>query len=85
MDAKLNRTSLLIGAPGLILQVIGHSIRVGGNEGLGLTIALIGGVLLIVGLSFYARAKGYHGAWGLLGLLSCLGLLILALMPDKLK
>lgn len=85
MDANLNRTSLLIGVPGIILQFVGVFMRGGGNDGLALTIQLVGTVLLIVGLSFYARAKGYHGAWGLLGLLSCLGLLILGLMPDKLK
>ena len=44
-----------------------------------------GVVLLVVGLCFYAKAKGYHAALGLLGLLSCIGLLILALMRDKTK
>ena len=45
----------------------------------------MGVILLIVGLCFYAKAKGYPAALGLLGLLSCIGLLILALMRDKTK
>lgn len=46
---------------------------------------IAGDVLLIVGLCFYAKAKGYSPFLGLLGLLSCLGLLILAILPDKTK
>lgn len=42
---------------------------------------IMGGVVLIVGLCFYARAKGYNAALGLLGFLSCIGLLILAVLP----
>ncbi len=46
---------------------------------------LIGYVLVIVGCVFYAKGKGYHGAWGLLGMLSLLGLLVLICFPDKRK
>ena len=31
----------------------------------------------------YAQGKGYPGALGLLGLLSCIGLIILVCLPDR--
>ncbi len=37
--------------------------------------------LLMVGLAFYARSKGRHPAWCILGILSLLGLLIIVLLP----
>lgn len=90
MNAADNKKSLTFGIPGIIVQIIGN-VLVRTQEGntmmvlLGAVVALAGTVLLIVGLSFYARGKGYHPAFGLLGLLSCLGLIILAVMPDKNK
>ena len=47
---------------------------------------LLGGVaLFIYGCTCYARGKGHSWAWGFLGLFSLLGLIVLALMPDKAK
>ena len=51
----------------------------------GVLIALIGGVCLIIGCCYYSKAKGHHAAWGLLGLLSMIGLIILVCFPDKNK
>jgi hypothetical protein len=99
MIEKYNRKSLMLGIPGLLLQIIcifttnflTASAKNGGNApstalvgilGLG---EITGTVLLIVGLCFYAKAKGYSAVLGLLGLLSCIGLLILALLRDKTK
>ena len=48
----------------------------------GITVSTI---LLILGLGYYAKSKGYAGALGLLGLLSCVGLIIVAVLPDKTK
>ncbi len=49
-------------------------------------ILIWGGFLLVIwGLWNYAKGKGYPGIWGLLGLLSIFGLIILALFPDKNK
>jgi hypothetical protein len=49
-----------------------------------LTCVLASVVLVIVGLCYYAKAKGYSAVWGVvLPLLSCIGLLILAFLPDK--
>ena len=67
---------------GFAAQVIGV---VAGDGGAGNFIRLIGGVLIVVGCCFYAKSKGYNGAWGLLGLLSIIGLLILICMKDKEK
>ena len=44
---------------------------------------LAGTILFVVGVGCYARAKGYRGTLGFLGFLSCVGLLIVALLPDK--
>ena len=99
MIAKYNRKSLAIGVPGLLLQVgclfatnlIAAKAKSGGTtlpDSLALLLTagpLVGAVLLIIGLGFYAKAKGYSAVLGLLGLLSCLGLLILAVLPDKTK
>lgn len=35
------------------------------------------------GLSEYAKSKGYPGTYALWGILSCIGLLVLVLIPDK--
>jgi hypothetical protein len=96
MDAGLNRKSLMYGIPGIVLQCAGalagstvdqntpdsaDSLWMLGSRG----IMLAGTVLLIIGLAFYARAKGHSGSWGLMGLLSFIGLIVLACLPDRLK
>ena len=88
---KLNAISFAFGIPGLLLQFGGGVITAGNRNyeadasaaGAALLIRLIGVVLLIVGLVFNARWKGRNGAWGLLGLLSCIGLLILYFIPKQ--
>jgi hypothetical protein len=47
--------------------------------------ALVGGILFIIGLGFFAKAKGYSGFFGLFGFLLCIGLLIVLVLPDKTK
>ncbi|MDD2806558.1 MAG: hypothetical protein PHV33_13485 [Elusimicrobiales bacterium] len=44
-----------------------------------------GMILFIYGCSCYAMGKGHAWAWGLLGLFSLIGLIVLALMTDKAK
>lgn len=77
--SKLNNTSFIFGVPGLLLQGVGN--MTGGIAGV--LASLAGTILLIVGLSFYARSRGQHPAYALLGLLSLLGLIILAVLPKK--
>ena len=43
------------------------------------------GPLWILGCWCYAKGKGYHGAWGLLGLLTIIGIIILVCFPDRHK
>jgi hypothetical protein len=79
-----------LGGPGIILQIGGQLTAVNKNSPqslalLGEAAMFIGTVLLITGLCYYAKAKGHSPVWGLAGLLSCLGLLILALLKDKAK
>ena len=50
---------------------------------IGSFVALGGSLLLIIGLGFYAKAKGRHPAWGLMGLLSLIGVLVLACLTDR--
>lgn len=77
---KLNNQSFFFGIPGLIVQAVGFNV-VGGV--IGLVVGLTGTALLIYGLSFYARSRGQHPALAALGLLSLLGLIVLALLPRK--
>lgn len=87
MDKRLNRISLAWGVPGLLVQIAGVILRdtaaTVGSLVLGWTVLLIGAAMLIVGLAYYAKAKGYHPAWGLLGLLSLIGFIVLGVMPDR--
>jgi len=49
-------------------------------------LASLGGTaLLLIGLAYYSKAKGHTPWWGLVGLLSFVGILVLALLPDRLQ
>ena len=76
-----SKTNLFI-LLGIIAQVIGTKVV---GQGIGSLITLVGLVLFIIGCSYYAKGKGHHGAWGFLGLLSLIGLLVLVCMSDKHK
>src|SRR6478609_8753508 len=75
----MNRNSLLLGGPGLALQTIGNVM----HSPLGTSMSLLGVGMLIIGLSIYARMRGHSPWFGALGLLSCIGMLILVLLPKK--
>lgn len=86
MIDEYNKTSLWYGIPGLCMQGLGGAM--GGldrheSSTLGAAFLLIGTVLLIIGLCYYAKAKGQPASYGLFGFASCIGLLILALLPDR--
>jgi hypothetical protein len=94
MIQKYNRISLAVGIPGLLLQIGSQVVinlcknpasHVNSDmlEGTAAYGILLGTVLLIIGLCYYAKAKGYSAVYGCLGLLSCIGLIILAVMKDK--
>ncbi len=59
MITRYNTISLALGAPGIIVQIVGVVIQQSpGKEVLGLMVILPGTALLIGGLAFYALAKG---------------------------
>ena len=76
MIKKYNNYSLLFGIPGLIAQTYSSMI----NSDL---FFLSGTALVIVGLFFYTKAKARHPLFCLLGFLSIIGWLILAVLKDK--
>jgi hypothetical protein len=69
---------------GIVLHVIGELLFTSWNS-LALPFLIVGAVLFIWGCWSFAVGKGYHAAWGLLGLLSIIGLIILVLFPDRNK
>ena len=83
-----NKTNIGVGL-GLVINIIGsilsRQIENPAISILGSLLLIVGSVIFIWGCWNYAKGKGYHGAWGLLGLLSCIGLVILVLFPDKHK
>ncbi len=100
MNPKYIRTSLVTGISGLILQTACYALlktfaaRARAHIPVPpewLVYALVvgvlaGSILLILALCDFAKAKGYSGLLGvLLGFCSCIGLLVLVLLPDRTK
>jgi len=82
MIARYNRLSFLFGIPGLIVQAVGFTMRIQGHDLAGRLVILVGLILLTIGLALYAKSLGRSPAWGLVGLLSIIGLVILASLKD---
>jgi hypothetical protein len=80
---NLNKMSFAFGVPGLMLQVVGNMSAEFVGGGISTLISLSGSVLLIVGLGYYAMSRGHSKWFGALGFLSCIGLIVLALLPKK--
>lgn len=92
MIAEYQKKSNIGVGAGFLAEVVGRGIQlVGGSNTsaallvLGGVIALAGVVLFIWGCVNYCIGKGYSGWLGLLGLVSCLGLIVLIFLPDKHK
>lgn len=95
MDAQLNRTSLKWGVTGLTIQTAAMFIPALFGESMDAVtpltallfygVAFFGAVLFMIGLGYYAAAKG-HSRWaGLLGMFSIVGYIVLAMLPDRKK
>ena len=92
MIKKYNNLSFVWGVPGILIQFAGQILaqmaQQPGSEvdpalafsGCGVT--LFGTALLMVGPAYYAKSRGRHPAWCLMGFLSCLGLIFLAFLKD---
>jgi hypothetical protein len=84
-----NLLSIAFGLPGLALSAMTSPVMDAtkqggaGNATLLWPIVLLGPVLLLVGVIFYAKYKGQHAAYGLFILLGCIGLIVLAVLNDK--
>lgn len=79
MIPRYNRTSLWWGIPGLLLGWAGMIVL--GTAGV--LMILLGRILLIVGLAYYAKAKARHAAWCLMGFAGLIGLIVLLLLEDR--
>jgi len=74
----------LMALPGLGLYLHGIvRIRLGGAHDSGLGVTLLGLLLLVSGLGFYAKSKGQSIAWGGLAVVGCIGVAIAALLQRK--
>ncbi len=81
------KTNIGVGS-GILLQIAGRTLSGpvdAGPAGIGGLLILAGLVPFIWGCCMYAKGKGHSGAWGLLGLFSIIGLIILVCFPDKHK
>lgn len=70
---------------GIVMQIAGRVMANGGMPGIGFLVMLAGAIMFIWGCGQYARAKGFSPWFGLLGLLSILGLIALVFFPDRHK
>lgn len=86
LPEKKTNTNIGVGV-GILLQIVGRVMMMQGDSmaTLGLLVTLAGSAAFIWGCINYAQGKGYHWALGLLGLLSCIGLIVLVVIPDKNK
>ncbi|MGH2750762.1 MAG: hypothetical protein ACRDK3_07805 [Actinomycetota bacterium] len=86
MDAAhKQRTNLGVGL-GLGVQIAGRVLQGSPSSATAALGALLvaGGLAVFVwGCAMYMQGKGYHSAWGLLGLLSVIGLIVLVLLRDR--
>jgi len=83
-----NAAFLVLGCLSLLLQGIGSAliqVRSSGNTacGLGIFVIILGALAMAIGASFLAAGKGRSLRFGLLGLLSPLGLLFLCVLEDR--
>ena len=81
------RTNIGVGLGGLA-QVLGHFVLLprGGTDAIVGWIVLVAGFGLFVwGCCAYMRGKGYHPAWGALGMLSLIGLIVMIRFRDRHK
>ena len=68
---------------GLALQVFGRIVVSFGGGFVGWLISLVGLLVFVWGCMGICQEKGYSKWLGLLGFFSCLGLLIVMLLPEK--
>lgn len=88
---NLNLLSFALAIPGIAIQVYGRMSLEPGLNGspdpqkqlISALLILLGAGLVIAGLACYAIMKGRSGGWGLLGLLSVIGLIALNFLGKR--
>ena len=80
------KTNIGVGV-GIILEIAGRALEYAlpALAIVGLAIVVVGVIFFIWGCMNYAEGKGYSKWLGLLGLLSCIGLIVLVVIPDQNK
>ena len=72
---------VVLACVGLILAGIGSAVMPQAKAD-GILVAIVGYGLIALGSGFLATSKGRHPAWGLLGLLTPMGLVFLCVLQD---
>lgn len=92
MIAEYQKKSNIWVGVGFAIQVVGRVMLMSAGSagsqgliGLGYLLSLVGVGLFVWGCVNYALGKGYSPWLGALGLLTCIGLLVLVILPDKTK
>lgn len=95
MIAEYQKKSNIGVGVGFVIAVVGRVLQYSGGAaggaggqglvGLGIVVSLVGTAVFIWGCVNYALGKGYSPWLGALGLLSCIGLIVLVILPDKTK
>lgn len=86
MIERLHYDHVLLLCSSILLQFLGKWMNTLESAPLSLTGAgfmIIATILFFWGCVSFSQSKGYSGWLGLLGFLSCLGLLIIWLLPDR--
>jgi hypothetical protein len=80
------KTNIGVGI-GIVLEIAGRSMAHNPEpmRSIAGIIILIGAVAFIWGCAQYSKGKGFSPWFGFFGLLSIIGLIVLALFPDKHK
>jgi len=84
-SSNLGRNAAIGIIVGIVLTLVGRAMTSAGHDyvAIGLILSLVGFAVFMWGCYCLVKKKGYHGAWTLFGLLGCIGLLVLLLIPDK--
>jgi hypothetical protein len=96
MDEKkaLNRSASIKIVGAIVLAVLARGMSIPLNNQGSPPLFLAGGILLLhvaaivifcLGCMDYAKSKGYSPLYRLFGMLGCIGLIVLAILPDKWK
>lgn len=80
------KTNIGVGI-GFVLQLAGRFLLMANKDLaiIALILTVVGAVVFIWGCMNYTMGKGYSKWLGLLGLLSCIGLIVLVVLPDRNK